>query len=254
LVTGLTFFIAALYTHFYPKYDRLKENLSREFELTVKGASLAFDESVSRHIDYLEKDLDDAVSLLEKALIGQADELDGYLSRIMQGDSDVISKVSMIFEEAYKEYIHPAIINFENSYEEELARLEDGLLINLNNSLFLNDLQIQYFESERSAERIKNIIRSPKGLIIKVIDDAIEWVPLVGDAWGFLKIVYDPRKENIESKIREVTKVLEFSLKQRYYRYRSLTAPHVEKVCKDFFNGNYAVFYYLYLTYFTGKI
>ena len=97
--------------------------------------------------------------------------------------------------------------------------------------------------------KIKDILRSPKGLIIKVLDDSFECVPIAGDVWGFLKIVYDPRKENIENKIVEITESLSLYLKQRFARYRTLTASYVESVCRGSFDGNYAVMKYLYLTY-----
>lgn len=237
-------------TFLYPKYIRLKAKLTHEFELTFKGASLAFNESIIRHVDYLDYNLDDAFSRLEGSLISQAKDLDGYLSRMFEGDSGVMIKISNIFEESYKEYIYPSIVDFEESYKEELAKLEDGLLIGLNDSLYFGSSQNQFNELEQSILRIKNILRSPKGLIIKVVDDSFEWVPIAGDVWGFLKIIYDPRKENIENKIVEVTEALRLSLKQWSSKYSTLKASHVEMICRASFDGNYAVLKYLYLTYF----
>lgn len=250
LVIGLTLFVTTLGTNLYPNYVRLKAKLTNEFDLTYKGASLAFNESVSSHINLLDYNFDDAVSRLQQALNAQAEELDGYLSRISQGESDVTVKVSNIFETAYKDNICPAIVDFTESYEEELANLEDGLLISLNGMLSLDSVQNEFKELGQFALRIKDMLRSPKGLIIKVLDDGFEWVPIAGDVWGFLKIVYDPRKENIENKIVEITESLSFGLKRRFARYRTFTASHVERVCKDSFDGNYAVIRYLYLTYF----
>ena len=249
LLVGLPIFVTTVVIFLHPRYVRTKAKLTHEFELTVKGASLSFNESITRHLDNIDYQLYNAVSRLQKTLIGQAEELDGYLSRISQGESEVTKIVSHIFEAAYKENIYPAIFDFRESYEEELSRLEDGLLIRLNDSFSLDCLQNQFIELEKSALKITNILRSPKGLIIKVCDDAFEWVPIAGDAWGFLKIVYDPRKENIENKIVEVTKALRISLKQQFSKYRMLTASHIERVCRNTFKGNYAVMKYLYLTY-----
>jgi len=246
---GIVIFIATTGTLLYPKYISLKDKLTHEFELTVQGASLVFNESVNRHVDYLNQSLDESFRSLESSLISQAEELDGYLNRMSQGEIDVMKKVSNTFEAAYKTHIYPAIVDFEKSDEKELTYLEEGLLIRLNHSLYLGSFKNHFTEFNQSTLKVTNILRSPKGLIIKVVDDSFEWVPIIGDAWGFLKIVYDPRKENIENKIVEVTEALRSSINHKFLKYPTPTASHIEKVCRDSFNGNYAVLYYLYLTY-----
>jgi hypothetical protein len=246
---GIVFFITAIGTLLYPKYISLKAKLIQEFELTVQGASLAFNEAVNRHVDYFNQSLDESFRNLESSLISEAEELDGYLSRMSQGETDVMEKVSNTFKGAYKTHIYPAIVDFEKSYESELTRMEDGLLIRVDHSFSSEIFNNKFFELNQSSLEVTNILRSPKGLIIKVVDDSFEWVPIVGDAWGFLKIAYDPRKENIENKIFEVTEALRSSIDQKLLKYSTLTPSHIENICRGSFNANYAVIYYIYLTY-----
>lgn len=246
---GIVIFITTTGTLLYPKYISLKAKLTHEFDLTVQGASLAFNESVNRHVDYLNQSLDESFKNLESSLISQSEELDSYMSRMSQGETDVMKKMSNTFEGAYKTHIYSAIVDFEKSYENELAQLEEGLLIRLNHSFSFGIFKDKFIELNQSSLRVTNILRSPKGLIIKVVDDCFEWVPIVGDTWGFLKIVYDPRQENIENKIVEVTEALKSSIDQKLLKYSTLTLSHIEKVCRGSFNGNYAVIYYIYLTY-----
>ncbi len=247
---GIVIFITTTGSLLYPKYISLKAKLTHEFDLTVQGASLAFNESVNRHVDYLNQNLDESFRNLELSLISQSEELDSYLSRMSQGEPDVMEKVSNTFEAAYKKHIYPAIVDFEKSYENELAQLEEGLLIRLNHSISIGSFKTKSIGLNQPTLRVTNILRSPKGLIIKVVDDSFEWVPIVGDAWGFLKIVYDPRKENIENKIVEVTDALRSSINHKLLKYSTLTPSHIEKVCRDSFNGKSAAIYYIYLTYF----
>ena len=248
---GLTLFAITVLIILYPKYAELKANLTKEFELAVKGASMTFVESVTNHTALLEQNFSEAINNLQRDLIAQADELDGYLSRISYGESDVASEVSLIFEIAYKKNISPAFAEFKEIYEEEIRKLEDGLLLELDDSLSLFSLQSESVELQQYASRVTSVLRSKQGLALKVLDDSFEWVPIAGDVWGFAKIVYDPRKEAVENKIEEITQALYEHLNRKIMKSIATSIPmanHVEEICRDSFDDNFAVRKYIYLT------
>jgi hypothetical protein len=226
----------------------LLATVQTNFNDCVTGASMAFSEATLSALSALDGDIEESMATLRTALKEQGEESDGYIARYRRGEAQVIAESQSLVTQCLDREVAPAIDAFIAAYQDDLADLEEGLCVNVSGKLLLRNPSPGSSERDRWAREMACVLRPNRGFAMKLLDDGFEWVPIAGDAWGYLKIVYDPRSKARDSNIDHLVTALHSNLVSNIVtplKTRLPDAHSIEMICRMAFSPASAVEIYL---------
>ena len=212
----------------------LEKEIADEFNTLVKPASRECFLSVQDAFQQLKADIASDFRSLAETFPQKCWDNEGYFKR---------GTASTVLNDFLRQEVTNAIIGrveaFEVSYQEDITFLESRLLVQTH----LDALPQQYFKSLlRYAPEVnaEDIFTSKT---VKVFDDLADWVPIAGDIYSVIKLIYNPREKLVK------TRALRYVEQQQIACIGTIDAiqknfPHyteIERICRENFSAKAAV-------------
>lgn len=175
------------------RLDRQAE-MNADFEACVDGACQEYVEAVRQQYRELAEEASSAMDGLGPILRAKAGELDGALSRVCVGREEAADQIQGAIDSHVREVVAPAFRRFAREVARETRLLEARLLMAAGSPVALEAVPET---CPADTTQLLDAVRSTGSHLLALADAGAEWIPIVGDIYGFSKIAYDPRMKMV---------------------------------------------------------
>jgi len=220
------------------------QRVTIEFHDALPDAATDFCTSIQQFLEVLQHDVDIGTEQMEESLNQLIEDLDSYRQRSGVSQSDQ-KRIQSWLDTEFRRFLIPAAEAFYSAYSQEVIDLESRLLLRTALHARLADSHDQTITQATSTAFPASAAQLKGNAAVKVLDDAAEFIPVAGDAYGLFKaFVRDSRMESIKKNAHAYIPELRNLLQERLLNPLAAQLPTYDEVlaeCRHSFTASQAL-------------